>query len=94
MEVVYLHHIHWQVVFDCVLHVGADEPTAPIPATSGLVLLSEGIGPDGTMPVRGGRGVVLLGEGVGQGGATPVLDGRGVLPRDEVNRVEPLPDGQ
>ncbi|MBB5967177.1 hypothetical protein [Planomonospora venezuelensis] len=73
VEVVYLHHVHWKVVFDCVIHGDADEPTATVPATSG---------------------VVLLGEGVGQGGATPVLGGRGVLPRDEVNRVEQLPDGE
>ncbi|MFI0451181.1 hypothetical protein [Actinomadura sp. 6N118] len=71
VDVVYLHHIHWKVVFACEIGGDAKEPTVNVPV---------------------GSGVVLLGEGVGQVGATPVLDGPGVRPRDEVSKVEHLPD--
>ncbi|MFI0451810.1 hypothetical protein [Actinomadura sp. 6N118] len=71
VDVVYLHHIHWKVVFACEIGGDAQKPTVNVPV---------------------GSGVVLLDEGDGQGGATPVLDGPGVRPRDEVSKVEHLPD--
>jgi hypothetical protein len=58
VDVVYLHHIHWKVAFDCVIHGDADKPTATVPAASGVVLLGEGVGQGGAAPVLDGRGVL------------------------------------
>ncbi|MFD0660661.1 hypothetical protein [Thermocatellispora tengchongensis] len=58
VDVVYLHHIHWKVVFDCVIHGDAGTPTATVPAASGVVLLGEGVGQGGATPVLGGSGVL------------------------------------
>ncbi|AWS44605.1 hypothetical protein [Streptosporangium sp. 'caverna'] len=58
VDVVYLHHTHWKVVFDCVIRGDADTPTVNVPATSGVVLLGEGVGQGGATPVLDGRGVL------------------------------------
>ncbi|MBG0824946.1 hypothetical protein HS048_30060 [Planomonospora sp. ID91781] len=58
MDVVYLHHIHWKVVFDCVIGGGDGEPAVTVPATSGVVLIGEGVGKGGATPVLDGPGVL------------------------------------
>jgi hypothetical protein len=58
LDVVYLHHMHWKVVFDGVIHGGTDQPTATFPAGSGVVLLGEGTGQGAATPVLDGPGDV------------------------------------
>lgn len=54
VEMVYLHHIHWQAVFECVIHGGADKPTVTFPAGSGAFLLDKGVGQGRATPVLDG----------------------------------------
>lgn len=58
LNMVYLHHIHWKIVFDCVVHGGTSQPTGTFPATSGAILIGEGVGQGGATPVFTGRGVL------------------------------------
>jgi hypothetical protein len=58
LDVVYLHHMHWKVVFDGVINVGPDKPTITYPAGGGVVLLGEGVGQGGATPVFAGREVL------------------------------------
>jgi hypothetical protein len=57
-NVVYLHHMHWKVVFDGVIHGGPDKPTITFPDGGGVILLSEGVRQGGATPVFAGPEVV------------------------------------
>jgi hypothetical protein len=58
LDVVYLHHMHWKVVFDGVIHGGTDQPTITFPAGGGVVFLGEGVGQGGATPVFAGREIL------------------------------------
>jgi hypothetical protein len=58
LDVVYLHHMHWKVVFDGTIHGGGADPGATFPDGSGVVLLGEGTGQGTATPVFDGPGGV------------------------------------
>lgn len=53
-EMVFLHHIHWHVVYDCQLLRGPGPLELKVPATSGAFLLGEGTGQGSATPVLTG----------------------------------------
>jgi hypothetical protein len=58
LDVVYLHHMHWKVVFDGTIHGGGADPGATFPDGSGVVFLGEGTGQGTATPVLDGPGGV------------------------------------
>lgn len=53
-EVVFLHHVHWNVVYDCELPRGIGRPKPEAPDTSGAYIIEQGAGQGGATPVLAG----------------------------------------
>jgi hypothetical protein len=58
VEQVYLHHVHWKVVFDGQISGDGDEAPTVIPGSmSGVQLICQGVGQGGATPILGGPAI-------------------------------------